>query len=237
MVVLPSIDLYRGWVVKLTGGRPSTARRISRDVATVAERWIGCGASWIHVVDLDAAFRTGSHGRTIAMLLRRFPGTRFEVSGGIRDSAAVRSWLDRGARRVIVGTRAVRDPAWLGRAAREFRRRLFVAVDARGDRIVVHGWTRTAGLRLREYLKKVDALPFGGYLYTDVRVEGRHQGFRPGAVKTLLRLTDKPVLYSGGVRSLAELRALKRLGVSGVILGTALYRGTIDLRAALREIR
>jgi len=233
MDVIPSIDMYRGWVVKLTGGLRSTAWRISRDPVSVAEGWLARGARWIHMVDLDAAFGTGRNTAALARVVRRCDG-RFEVSGGIRSSAKARAWLRRGVDRVIVGTRAVKDPAWLREASREFRSRLWVAVDSQGDRVVVHGWTRGVGLRLSEYVRQVDRWPFGGYLYTDVRVEGRRRGFDRKAVRAMLGLTDKPVLYSGGVTSLDDIRALKRMGATGAIVGASFYRGTLSFEQALK---
>jgi len=236
MELIPSIDLLGGWVVKLTGGVRSTSWRISPDPLAVARGWLVRGASWIHLVDLDAAFGTGRNTRAMASVIRGLRPGRFEVSGGVRSSAAVRAWLRRGARRVIVGTRAVKDPGWLERASREFRNKLFVAVDSRGDRIVVRGWTKEAGLRLSEYIAGVDGLGFGGYLYTDVRVEGRGRGFDRAAVRRMVGLTDKPVIYSGGVTSLADVRALKRMGAAGAIVGAAFYRGTLSFEKALKVV-
>lgn len=236
MELIPSIDVYRGWVVKLTGGVRSTAWRICRDPAAVAQMWLQRGARWVHLVDLDAAFGTGRNTRALAEVIRALPEGRFEVSGGVRNSQAVRDWLKRGAHRVITGTRAVKDPRWLERASGEFRERLWVAVDSRRDRIVVRGWTRSAGLRLADYVRGVDGLRFGGYLYTDVRVEGRNRGFDREAVRHMVGLTRKPVIYSGGVSSLADLRLLRRLGVAGAIVGAALYRGTLSFEKALQAV-
>ncbi len=236
MELIPSIDLLGGWVVKLTGGVRSTSWRISPDPLGVARGWLARGATWIHLVDLDAAFGTGRNTRALAGVIRGLRGGRFEVSGGVRSSAAVRGWLRRGARRVIAGTRAVKDPAWLEQASKEFRDMLFVAVDSRGDRIVVKGWTKSAGLRLADYVAGVDGLGFGGYLYTNVRVEGRGRGFDRAAVRHMVGLTDKPVIYSGGVSSLADVRALKRLGAAGAVVGAAFYRGTLSFEKALKVV-
>jgi phosphoribosylformimino-5-aminoimidazole carboxamide ribonucleotide (ProFAR) isomerase len=138
---------------------------------------------------------------------------------------------------VIVGTRAVKNPEWLRDASREFRSRLWVAVDARKDRIVAHGWTRRAGVSLSEYLRRVDGWPFGGYLYTNVNVEGRLRGIDRPAVRRIVGLTDKPVIYSGGVTSLSDVRTLKRLGVRGAIVGAAIYREALPFEQALRVAR
>jgi phosphoribosylformimino-5-aminoimidazole carboxamide ribotide isomerase len=237
MEVIPSIDLRGGWVVKLTGGKKSTEWRISDDPVSIARRWRQQGARRIHMVDLDAAFGEGGNREAMRSILKAFPSVKLQVSGGIRSSELIETWLRRGASRVIVGTRAIEDRAWLALAAREFRSKLWVAVDSLGDRIVIRGWTRPSGISLKEYVAHVDGWPFGGYLYTDVRVEGRHAGFDREAVRRMVELTRKPVLYSGGVSRLEDLRRLGRLGARGAVVGAALYRETFTLKQAMEAAR
>lgn len=232
MEIIPSIDLRQGWVVKLTGGEKQTEWRISDDPPAVARKWAAQGAAWIHLVDLDGAFGDGDNREIMARILDAVPGLKIQVSGGMRASATIDAWLRRGAARVIAGTQAIRDQAWLREASRRFGERLWVAVDSRGDEIVVRGWTESAGLGLDAYVAQVDAAGFGGYLYTDVRVEGRHAGFDAAAVARMVGLTRKPVIYSGGISSLEDLRRLKAAGPAGAILGAALYRETFTLEQA-----
>jgi phosphoribosylformimino-5-aminoimidazole carboxamide ribotide isomerase len=232
MEIIPSIDLRGDWVVKLTGGEKKTEWKISDDPVSIAQQWLGQGAKWIHLVDLDAAFGDGDNRRVMRDILKAAPKAKIQVSGGMRKSETIASWLERGAARVIAGTKAVQDREWLRQASKAFGKKLWVAVDSRGDEIVVRGWTEKAGLVLGEYVSDVDRAGFGGYLYTDVRVEGRHQGFDETAVARMVGLTKKPVVYSGGISSLEDLRRLSSLGVSGAILGAALYRGTFTLEQA-----
>jgi phosphoribosylformimino-5-aminoimidazole carboxamide ribotide isomerase len=236
MEIIPSIDLRQGWVVKLTGGKKSTEWRISDDPVAIARQWVERGAKWIHLVDLDAAFGDGDNRKVMQRIVKAVPKVKLQVSGGMRTSAAVRSWVERGAARVVAGTKAIQDRAWLKEAAGEFGKKLWVAVDSRGDEIVVRGWTEKSGLILGEYVSDVDRSGFGGYLYTDVRVEGRHEGFDTQAVTRMVGLTQKPVVYSGGVSSLQDLVALKRIGVSAAILGAALYRKTFTLEQAMGAV-
>lgn len=233
MEIIPSIDLRKGWVVKLTGGKKSTEWRISEDPVSVARKWVEQGARWVHLVDLDAAFGEGNNRKAMKAILASVPRARLQVAGGMRRSEAIRSWLKEGAGRVVAGTRAIQDRAWLRDAAAEFKKKVWVAVDARGDQIVIRGWTQRAGTILGEYVSDVDRSAFGGYLYTDVRVEGRHEGFDEAAVQRMVALTRKPVVYSGGIRSLDDLRRLKALGVEGAIVGAALYRETFTLEQAM----
>lgn len=232
MEIIPSIDLRQGWVVKLTGGEKKTEWKISDDPVAVAEKWVKQGAAWIHLVDLDAAFGDGDNRKMMKDILKAWPEGKIQVSGGMRSSETIAQWLKLGAARVVAGTRAIQDRDWLKGAAEEFGEKLWVAVDSRGDEIVVRGWTEKAGRVLGEYVSHVDRAGFGGYLYTDVRVEGRHEGFDEAAVSRMVGLTNKPVVYSGGISSLEDLRILKRLGARGAILGAALYRETFTLEQA-----
>jgi phosphoribosylformimino-5-aminoimidazole carboxamide ribotide isomerase len=220
--------------VKLTGGKLGLKRVVSRDPLEVARHWAREGARWIHVVDLDAAFGDGSSWPIVRRLLRE--PLRFQVSGGMKTEAQIERALAAGAERVIVGTRAVTDPDWLARAAERFRRRLWVAVDSRGSEVVAHGWTRSAG-DLARLVARLDPLPFGGFLFTNVSVEGRRRGIDRRAVRRVLNLTSKPVCYSGGVSTLADVRALRRLGTFAIIVGAALYFGGFAYADAAKEAR
>lgn len=235
MIVMPSLDLHDGEVVKLTGGRLATRRVVAQDPEALAYFWRQQGARWLHVVDLNAAFGRGSNAGVIRRLLRQAP--RWQVSGGLRDERRLQAMLDAGADRVIAGTRAVLDPAWLHACARRFQKRLWVAVDAYGDEITVGGWTRPSKRTLAEFLREVDRWPFGGYLYTNVSVEGRRRGVDREAIRRMLSLTRKPVCYSGGVASAADIRLCRDEGVHAIIVGAAFYFGGLTFAEALEAAR
>lgn len=227
---MPSLDLHEGEVVKLTGGKLETRRVVAQDPEALAHFWRGQGARWLHVVDLNAAFGDGSNTAVIRKLMQNPP--RWQVSGGLGDERELQTMLEAGADRVIVGTKAILDPEWLQACAKRFRKKLWVAVDSRGDQITVKGWTTSAKLTLAEYLREVDNWPFGGYLYTNVSVEGRQKGIDRQAVRRMVSLTRKPVCYSGGVTSPADIKLCRDEGVHAIIVGAAFYFGGMTFAEA-----
>lgn len=236
MIAYPAIDLRGGQVVQLVGGDPAEQRVQLPDPAAVARRWIDDGFAALHVVDLDAALGHGANHDAIRGILATVD-VPVQVGGGIRDDDTVAALLRAGARRVIVGTRAVLEPDWLRRQAEAWPDRILLAADCRGDDVVVHGWTEPAGTSVRTLLERTAPLPLAGVLITDVDREGRMEGADTARFAALARLTPHPLLASGGVTTAAELRALADAGVAGAVLGMALYTGALDARATAREFR
>lgn len=213
--------------MQLEGGRPGDERISLPDPVAVAVRWWEAGFAELHVVDLDAALGDGENGDLVRELIGA-TGATVQVGGGARDEAAVHRLLDAGADRVIVGTRAATDPAWLETLARDRPGRVMVAADVRDGEVLVRGWTEEGGLELGELLDRLDALPLAGVLCTDVGREGRVRGIdREGAVRAL-RGTRHPVWISGGIRHLDELEFLAEEGAAGAVLGMALYTDVLD---------
>jgi len=236
MIVMPAIDLERGRCVQLVQGTPGSARVVLEDPAAVAGDWERQGASWLHVVDLDAAMGRGENLRAIEAIAGavRIP---IQVGGGVRNTERFEELLDLGAARVIIGTRAVLDEAWLKEVTEAFPGRAVVAADARADEVAIQGWTKTSGRPLLEFVRSLSSLPLAGLLYTNISVEGLLQGIDPVPIRALLTVTHHPLLVSGGVTTVEDLLELKGLGVSAAIVGMALYLKRIRLEEAIERCR
>lgn len=234
MKVFAAIDLVEGCAVQLVGGVPESERVRLPDPAAVARRWRDGGLGALHVVDLDAALGRGQNRAAITRILAT-PGVECQVGGGVRQAADVEYWLTAGARRVIVGTRALREPAWLADLAARFPGRLVVAADTRAGRLVSHGWQVAEDRAIEEWLPELDALPLAGLLVTDVGREGRLGGVDAAAYAALAARTRHPLVAAGGVAEAADLRALAAAGMAGAVLGMALYTGALTSAALAAE--
>lgn len=234
MIVIPAIDLRDGCCVQLVGGSFANERIRLPDPVAVAREWIDAGFRRLHVVDLDAALGVGSNLETVARLAS-LSGVDVQVGGGIRSEHVIAALLDAGARRVVLGTRAINDPEWLARVAERWPERIVVAADARHGRVVTDGWTLTSGAALADTVRGIQALPVAGFLVTSVDREGQMRGPDLDLIALSARWTDKPIIASGGVGSRHDLRALARSGAGATVVGMALYTGALDTRAVLEE--
>ncbi|HVL87177.1 MAG TPA: 1-(5-phosphoribosyl)-5-[(5-phosphoribosylamino)methylideneamino]imidazole-4-carboxamide isomerase [Candidatus Thermoplasmatota archaeon] len=236
MMLIPSIDLKDGRLVQLVGGDPHQPRVTIDDAHGQAERWVRAGASMLHVIDLDAAFGTGSNARVVSEIVR-LAGVPVQVGGGVRSTERVEELLAAGASRVLVGTKAILDHDWLKAMVAKHGKRIVIAIDARGGEILVKGWTERTGIAVTDYVRKVDKLGLGAIFFTDVASEGKLTGINEMLVKSLVEAVDKtPVLVAGGISSVDELLMLKEIGVEGAVIGMALYTGRIDFKSALAEL-
>ncbi|MGZ6070973.1 MAG: 1-(5-phosphoribosyl)-5-[(5-phosphoribosylamino)methylideneamino]imidazole-4-carboxamide isomerase [Myxococcaceae bacterium] len=234
MRVFPAIDLRGGACVQWVGGVPEAEKIRLPDPIEVAHRWKTAGFKALHLVDLDAALGTGSNAALIATILKD-SGLEAEVGGGVRDAESIQRLLDLGAHRVIIGTRALEDPRWLEEVAFRFPGKLMLGADARGRQVVTRGWTRTLTQDVGALVAGVDALPLAGILVTAVHVEGLEGGTDLALMSELVETSGHPVIASGGIASMDELRKLSAAGVAGAVLGMSLYTGRIDAAAAARE--
>ncbi len=234
MIVWPAVDLKGGRVVQLVGGRPGTERVSLPDPVAVAQGWIEKGFRALHVVDLDAALGTGSNEAAIAAILDAVD-VPVQVGGGIRDDARAEAYLAAGAARVIAGTRAVRDRAWLEALADRHPHRIVVAADTRERQVLVRGWTEEAGLGLLDFVRALAPLPLAGILVTDVGREGRLTGADAALFGDVVAAATQPILAAGGIASAADLRRLADAGVAGAVLGMSIYAGDIDATSVARE--
>lgn len=234
MRVFPAIDLRGGACVQWVGGVPEAEKIRLPDPVEVATRWKAAGFKALHLVDLDAALGTGSNAGVIATILKD-SGLEAEVGGGVREAESIQRLLDLGAQRVIIGTRALEDPRWLEEMAFRFPGKLMLGADARGRQVVTRGWTRTLTQDVGALVAGVDPLPLAGILVTAVHVEGREGGTDLALMSELVETSGHPIIASGGIASMDELRQLSAAGVAGAVLGMSLYTGRIDAAAAARE--
>lgn len=227
MIAAPAVDLRGGRCVQLVGGRPEDERVSLPDPVAAAKRWYDAGFETLHVIDLDAALDSGDNLDLILEIVAATPATT-QVGGGIRDDERAKRLLDGGADRIVVGTRALDDRAWLDALARTYPERVMVALDTREGRILRRGWTEESPLELATYLPGLGALPLAGILSTDVGREGRLQGIDRDAAAAVVAVSPHPVWASGGVTTTDELAYLDSVGAAGAVLGMALYTETLD---------
>lgn len=231
--LLPAVDVADGQAVRLVQGEAGSETGYG-DPLDAALAWQGGGAEWIHLVDLDAAFGRGSNADLLADVVGRLD-VDVELSGGIRDDASLARALATGCRRVNLGTAALEDPDWTRRAVAEHGDRIAVGLDVRGTTLAARGWTQEGG-DLWEVLARLDADGCARYVVTDVTKDGTLRGPNVELLQQVCAATDKPVVASGGVSSLDDLRALRGLvgaGVEGAIVGKALYAQAFTLPEAL----
>lgn len=237
MIVLPSIDLRDGKVVRLTRGDYDRQVVYGDDPADVAKKFVQAGAQWIHMVDLDAA-KTGRQCNVEKVQsVRSAVSAKIELGGGARDESAIRSMLDSGVDRVVVGSAALTDWDWfqsiLGDA--ELGGKLALGLDARDGRLAVHGWTDQIDSTPLELAGRVRGSGLAAIVYTDIAQDGTLQGINIQSTEKLVSATDVPIIASGGVGSIQDIRLCRQAGCGGVIVGKAYYEGRIDLAEAIAE--
>jgi phosphoribosylanthranilate isomerase len=235
--LLPAVDVAGGQAVRLVQGAAGSETDYG-DPLEAALAWQRDGAEWVHLVDLDAAFGRGSNATLLAEVVGRLD-VRVELSGGIRDDASLRSALASGAARVNIGTAALEDPEWCDRVVGEYGDRVAIGLDVRGRTLSARGWTRDGG-DLYEVLERLNKAGCARYVVTDIMKDGTMRGPNLDLLREVCAHTDAPVIASGGVSTLDDLRALatlEPLGVEGVIAGKALYAGSFTVAEALAALR
>lgn len=234
MIAIPAIDIRDGACVQLVGGSFDDERVRIADPLDALHRWIDAGFHRIHVVDLDAALGTGVNRDRIGALLAH-GAAAFQIGGGVRTTGIASDLFAAGAERVVVGTRALEDPAWLEQLAAGYPSRIVVAVDVRDRAVVTHGWARRLTLPIAEVAERLRDLPLGGLLVTAVHVEGRLTGPDLPLVADIVRAATVPVIASGGIATMDHLRRLAIAGAGAAVIGMALYTGALDARAVAEE--
>jgi len=231
--LLPAVDVADGQAVRLVQGVAGSETSYG-DPVEAALGWQRSGAEWIHLVDLDAAFGRGSNRALLAEVVGKVD-VKVEMSGGIRDDASLQTALETGCARVNIGTAALENPDWCARAIAEHGDRIAVGLDVRGTTLAARGWTQEGG-ELFEVLERLDRDGCARYVVTDVTKDGTLRGPNLDLLQQVCARTDRPVVASGGISGLDDIRALTGLvaqGVEGAIVGKALYAGAFTLEEAL----
>jgi phosphoribosylformimino-5-aminoimidazole carboxamide ribotide isomerase len=239
VILYPAIDLKGGACVRLLRGEMDAATVYNPDPAGQARAFQDSGCAWIHVVDLDGAFAGAAvNGDAVRSILETVD-VPVQLGGGIRDRAMIDAWLEAGISRVILGTVALRDPDLVIAACRDHPGRVAVGIDARDGRVAVQGWAETSEIAARDLALKFEDAGVAAIIFTDIDRDGALQGPNLEATGALARSLSTPVIASGGVSSLDDLRAIAGLagdGVAGAIVGRALYDGRVDVAGAVRAL-
>jgi phosphoribosylformimino-5-aminoimidazole carboxamide ribotide isomerase/phosphoribosylanthranilate isomerase len=235
LTLLPAVDVADGKAVRLTQGEAGTETSYG-DPVEAADLWASQGASWVHLVDLDAAFGRGNNHGIIKKVVKNMPRkVNVELSGGIRDDASLEAALGTGAKRINLGTAALENPEWAAHVIAEYGEAIAVGLDVRGTTLAARGWTQEGG-DLWMVMDRLEAAGCARYVVTDVTKDGTLQGPNLELLQKVMERTPKPVIASGGVASLDDIVALRELvphGLEGAIIGKALYAGAFTLPEAL----
>ena len=237
MIVFPAIDLKEGSCVRLVRGDMAQATVFNKDPAAQAREFESSGCRWLHLVDLDGAFAGKPMNRVSVEAIIAAIAIPVQLGGGIRDIATIAGWLDYGVRRVILGTAALVDPALVIESCREFPGRIVVGIDARAGMVAVEGWAKTSTITALDLALRFEDAGAAAIVFTDIDRDGVLGGANIEKTVELARRLKTPVIASGGVASLDDLKILKSHeseGIAGAILGRALYDGRVDLKAALK---
>lgn len=227
MIAIPAVDLRGGACVQLVGGSYAQEKVRLDNPLEVARSWEHYGFTRLHVVDLDAATGQGSNLRIVRDLISD-AGVPVQVGGGVRSSELVEELLEAGAVRVIVGTRAIEEPDWLAGLTSRHPGEIIVAADVRERRVTTRGWAHTLPVDILDLVEELNAFPLGGLLVTAVHREGQLQGTDLPLMEDVAELSLVPVIASGGIATMQDLRALEHRGLAGVVIGMALYTGALD---------
>jgi phosphoribosylformimino-5-aminoimidazole carboxamide ribotide isomerase len=233
VLILPAIDLRGGQCVRLRQGDYSQETVFGSDPADMARTWVRQGARALHIVDLDGAKQGFPvNGESVRAILRAVD-VPCQLGGGLRTSAQIAAALDWGVERVVLGTRALKDAAWFEGIVRQFPGKIVLGLDARNGRVATNGWLETADISALDFARRYEGLPLAALVYTDISRDGMLEGANVEAMAELAAAVTMPLVASGGVTGLDDVRRLAQLGLAGCIIGRALYEGRIELPAAI----
>ena len=237
MLIIPAIDLIEGQCVRLIQGRYDRRINYQSDPVKQAEDFIAAGARWLHIVDLEGA-KAGRPVNTEAIsAIAELGKLKIEVGGGLRDEASIRQLFDIGVERAIIGTKAVSDFEWFGQMAEKFSGKIVLGLDARGSKISTEGWLEDSSESLLEFVTKAAKLPLAAIIYTDITKDGMMEGPNLERTKALVEAVDIPVVASGGVTTVADIKKVAEIGAAAAIIGRSLYEGTITLTDAIKAAK
>jgi len=237
MIIIPAIDLKGGQCVRLSQGDMDRATVYSENPAEMAKTWQNMGAKRIHVVDLDGAVSGQPKNRTAIEAIVSAVSVPVQLGGGIRDQETISAYFSCGIDRVILGTAAINDPAFLVESCHAWPKKIIVGIDATDGMVCIKGWTEKTSVSVVDLVKKIEQLPLAAIVFTDIKRDGMLTGPNIESTALLARSTRIPVIASGGVSRIEDIEALltvEQFGVTGVIVGRAFYTGNLDLRECIK---
>ena len=239
MLIIPAIDLIEGRCVRLRQGKLSSERVYSKEPVAVAELWELKGAKRLHIIDLDGAFEGKPQNLKVVKRIAKSIKIPIQFGGGVRSLKTVKEVLDCGVEYVILGTSAISKPEFVKRAVKRFGKRIMVSIDASNLKVRIRGWEEKTRKIAPILAKEMERLGVRNIIFTDIKRDGTLRGLNISQIRKMLKAVNTPLIVSGGISSLEEIKKLKPLekkGLSGVIVGKALYTGRIDLEKAVEIV-
>ena len=240
MIIIPAVDIKGGKCVRLLQGRMDAETVFGEDPVAMARKWESAGASLIHVVDLDGAIQKSPQNLASIRNIVEQVKAPIQVGGGIRNEDTVQMYMDLGVSRAVIGTEAIRNPALIQRLCNRYPGQIVVAIDARNGRVAIEGWTETTGVEAVTLAKQFENVGVAAINFTDIHRDGMQTGPNIEETRRLAEAVCIPVVASGGVSSLEDIKnifSLKSSGVTGIIVGKALYSGSLDLKTGLEWLK
>ncbi|MBC6905884.1 1-(5-phosphoribosyl)-5-[(5-phosphoribosylamino)methylideneamino]imidazole-4-carboxamide isomerase [Saccharophagus sp. K07] len=240
MQIIPAIDLKDGQCVRLRKGVMEDSTVFSNDPVAVARQWVEQGARRLHLVDLNGAFAGKPvNGEVVTAIAKAFPELPIQIGGGIRSAETIRHYLEAGVSYVIIGTKAVKEPQFVTDMCREFPGTIIVGLDAKNGFVATDGWAEVSSVKATELAKRFEQDGVSSIVYTDIDRDGMMQGVNVEATVAMAKASSLPIIASGGITNLDDIKALlaranEGAGICGAITGRAIYEGTLDLAAAQR---
>ncbi|MGB2863281.1 MAG: 1-(5-phosphoribosyl)-5-[(5-phosphoribosylamino)methylideneamino]imidazole-4-carboxamide isomerase [Sedimentisphaerales bacterium] len=237
MYIIPAIDLRDGKCVRLIQGQYDRQINYRDNPVEQAQEFSSDGAKWLHIVDLDGAKLGRPVNTETISAIAALGILNIEVGGGLRDEASIKQLLDIGVNRVIIGTKAVQDFEWFSEMSRKFSGKIVLGLDAKGSKVATHGWTQDSSLTLLEFAREAAKLPLAAIIYTDIAKDGMMSGPNFERTKSLVEAVDVPVVASGGVNTVEDIRKLTEFSPEAAIIGRSLYEGTLKLTDAIEAAK
>ena len=237
MYIIPAIDLRDGKCVRLIQGRYDRQITYRDDPVEQAREFSSAGAQWLHIVDLDGAKLGRPVNTDTISAIAALGLLKIEVGGGLRDEASIKQLLDIGVERVIIGTKAVSDFEWFSEMAQKFSGKIVLGLDAKGSKVATHGWTQDSSQTVVEFATEAAKLPLAAIIYTDITKDGMMSGPNFERTKALVEAVDVPIVASGGVNTIEDIKKLAEFNPAAAIIGRSLYEGTLKLTDAIKAAR